>query len=67
MAHAAIQDILAGKEVDSSKAVFAWELAAGEGAENGIASSKEGAVILTNQNCYLFRAENGVKLAVRLI
>lgn len=61
IARAAIHDILAGKEVDLSKAVFAWELAAGEGAENGIASSKEGAVILTNQNCYLFRAENGVK------
>ena len=36
-------------------------LTPGEGAENGIAASKEGAVILTNQNCYLLRANNGVE------
>lgn len=28
--------------------------------ENGIAASKDGAVVLTNQNCYLLRAEEGV-------
>ena len=38
------------------------ELPAGEGAENGIAASREGAVILTNQNCYLLRANSGVEL-----
>ena len=45
-----------GKQTDLSKAVFVHELTPGEGAENGIAASKEGAVILTNQNCYLLRA-----------
>lgn len=57
----AIDAILNGKEADLANAVFVYELTPGEGAENGIAASKEGAVILTNQNCYLFRAENGVK------
>ena len=38
-----------------------YELEPGEGAENGIAASKEGAVILTNQNCYLLQADSGVK------
>ena len=46
---------------DLSDAVFVYELAPGEGAENGIAASKDGAVILTNQNCYLLQADNGVK------
>lgn len=50
-----------GKQTDLSKAVFVHELTPGEGAENGIAASKEGAVILTNQNCYLLRANNGVE------
>lgn len=57
----AIDTILNGKEADLANAVFVYELIPGEGAENGISASKEGAVILTNQNCYLFRAENGVK------
>lgn len=57
----AIDGILNGEEVDLSKAVFVYELTPGEGAENGIGASKDGAVILTNQNCYLFQAENGVK------
>lgn len=61
IARSAIDDILAGKEADLTRAVFVYELAPGEGAENGIASAKDGAVILTNQNCYLFKAENGVK------
>ena len=57
----AIDTILNGKEADLANAVFVYELTPGEGAENGISASKEGAAILTNQNCYLFRAENGVK------
>lgn len=57
----AIDTILNGKEADLANAVFVYELTPGEGAENGISASKEGAVILTNQSCYLFRAENGVK------
>ena len=62
IAHSAIDAILNGKQTDLSKAVFVHELTPGEGAENGIAASKEGAVILTNQNCYLLRAEDGVNV-----
>ena len=57
----AIDAILNGEETDLSEAVFVYDLAPGEGAENGIAASKDGAVILTNQNCYLLQADNGVK------
>ena len=57
----AIDKILNGEDVDLSDAVFVYELEPGEGAENGIAASKDGAVILTNQNCYLLQADNGVK------
>ena len=60
IAHSAIEAILNGEQADLSKAVFVYGLALGEGAENGIAASKDGAVILTNQNCYLLRAEEGV-------
>lgn len=56
-----IDAILDGEEVDLSDSVFVYELTPGEGAENGIAASKDGAVILTNQNCYLLQADNGVK------
>lgn len=59
--HTAIDNISAGKDVDLTEAVFVYELTPGEGAENGIASSKDGAVILTNQNCYLFQAKKGIK------
>ena len=64
IAHSAIDAILNGKQTDLSKAVFVHELTPGEGAENGIAASKEGAVILTNQNCYLLRAEDGVNVVL---
>ena len=57
----AIDAILNGEETDLTDAVFVYELAPGEGAENGIAASKDGAVILTNQNCYLLQADKGVK------
>ena len=61
IAHSAIEAILNGEQTDLSKAVFVYELTPGEGAENGIAASKDGAVILTNKNCYLLRANNGVE------
>ena len=60
--HQAIDTILNGGQTDLAKAVYVHELPPGEGAENGIAASREGAVILTNQNCYLLRAENGVEI-----
>ena len=63
IASSAIEAILNGEQADLSKAVFVHELTPGEGAENGIAASKDGAVILTNKNCYLLRAEDGVDVA----
>ena len=57
----AIEAILQGQTPDLSEAVYVYDLLPGEGAENGIAASKDGAVILTNQNCYLLRANNGVE------
>ena len=62
IARSAINAILNGKTVDLAKAVYVCDLPAGEGAENGIAASREGAVILTNQNCYLLRANEGVEV-----
>ena len=61
VSRAAIDKILNGEDVDLSDAVFVYELEPGEGAENGIAASKEGAVILTNLKCYLLQTDNGVK------
>ena len=62
IARSAIDAILNGETVDLAKAVYVCDLPAGEGAENGIAASKDGAVILTNQNCYLLRANEGVEV-----
>ena len=59
----AIEAILNGEQANLSDAVFVYELALGEGAENGIAASRDGAVILTNKNCYLLRAAGGVDVA----
>ena len=61
ISHSAISEILSGGKADLSEAVFVYDLTPGEGAENGIAASKDGAVILTNQNCYLLRANDGVE------
>ena len=61
ISRSAIDTILNGEEADLTNSVFVYELTPGEGAENGIASSKDGAVILTNLNCYLFSADNGVQ------
>ena len=61
VSRAAIDKILNGEDVDLSDSVFVYELEPGEDAENGIAASKEGAVILTNLKCYLLQADNGVK------
>lgn len=61
----AIQAILSGKDVDLEKEMHFYELEPGEGAENGIASSKAGTVILTNLACYLFQADEGVQAVWR--
>ena len=60
ISRSAIDSILSGEETNLSDAVFVYELTPGEGAENGISASKDGAVILTNTNCYLFQADNGI-------
>lgn len=60
IAHSAIDAIINGEDVDLSKAVYVLDLVPGEGAENGIAASRDGAVILTNSNCYLLKADDGV-------
>ena len=65
IARPAIDAILCGGQADLASAVFVYELTPGEGAENGIAASRDGAVILTNQNCYLLRAEDGVEVVWR--
>ncbi len=57
----AIDDTLNGISVDLQSEVHAYETELGEGTENGISSVKEGAVILTNQACYLMKANNGVE------
>lgn len=62
ISRSAIDAILNNEEVDLSTAIFVHELTPGEGAENGIASSKDGTVILTNQNCYLLKANDGVNV-----
>ena len=48
IAHSAIEAILNGEQTDLSKAVFVYELTPGEGAENGIAASKDG--VITSMN-----------------
>ena len=60
ISRAAIDSILNNEETNLADAVFVYELTPGEGAENGISASKDGAVILTNTNCYLFQADNGI-------
>ncbi len=61
----AIDEILAGGSPDLTEAFHVVETEPGEGAENGIASCADGTVILTNQACYLLRANNGVETVWR--
>ncbi len=62
----AIDDILAGIEPDLTSEVHFYALEPGEGTENGIASSPEGAVVLTNMACYLLSAGDGVDVKWRV-
>lgn len=55
-----------GAEASVEDGVRFLRLAEGEGAENGISSCEEGAVILTNMACYLLDADDGVKTAWRV-
>ena len=65
ISRAAIDTILAGGTADLSREGHVYAPAPGEGAENGIASCREGAVILTNLACYLLRANGGVEVVWR--
>ena len=65
ISHNAIDAILAGGTADLDHEVHVYAPAPGEGAENGIASCREGAVILTNLACYLLRANGGVEVVWR--
>ena len=65
ISHNAIETILAGGTADLDHEVHVYAPAPGEGAENGIASCREGAVILTNLACYLLRANGGVEVVWR--
>ncbi|MDO4548750.1 MAG: hypothetical protein Q4D04_11665, partial [Clostridia bacterium] len=56
---------LAGQTPDFSEGVFFYEPEPGEAAENGIASSKVGTVVLTNLACYMLRANGGVEVLWR--
>jgi len=57
-----IDSALNGKNPNLSSNIFFRKLTEGEGAENGISSSPEGVVILTNKSCYLLKDNNGVNI-----
>lgn len=65
ISRSAIDDILNGTSPDLTDDIFIHELPPGEGAENGIASCKDGTVVLTNQNCYLLTAAQQVNVKWR--
>ncbi len=58
-----IDKCLAGeKDLDASGYLHYIRMEDGEGAENGIGSHKEGCVVLTNKECYMLSADNGVNV-----
>lgn len=62
----AIKDLKDGKDnFVPENSVYVYETIPGEGAENGIASSEKGCVILTNKACYLLNANDGVDVVWR--
>lgn len=60
-----MEEAKAGGSPDADGNMFFYRLSEGESAENGISSHEEGAVILTNQACYLFKADSGVTVSWR--
>ena len=60
-----MQQLETGQAVPLDGNVFFYPLAQGESAENGIAANQDGAVILTNQACYMLAADNGVSVTWR--
>lgn len=62
----AIKDLKEGENnFEPEKSVHVYETIPGEGAENGIASTENGCIILTNKACYLLRAKDGVDVVWR--
>lgn len=57
-----IQKTMNGEKASIDDNIFVHKLADGEGAENGISSNEDGAVILTNKSCYMLEADNEVKV-----
>jgi len=64
LSHDYIKNALDGQtSEDISKYIHFQRFEPGEGAENGISSSENGVVILTNKRCYMFNADSdgGIK------
>lgn len=57
-----IEKAMNGENPSIDDNVFLYKLTDGEGAENGISSNEDGAVILTNKSCYMLEADHGVKV-----
>jgi len=57
-----IDKAVSGEEISLEDNLFFSKLKDGEGAENGISSNEDGAVILTNTTCYMLGADNGVHI-----
>lgn len=60
-----MQQLDTGQTVPLEGNIFFYPLAAGEGAENGIAANPDGAVVLTNMACYMLTAQDGAQLTWR--
>lgn len=58
-----IDAVCAGQSAPAGEHLFFKKLTQGEGAENGISSCPEGAVVLTNKTCYMLKAQNGVAVS----
>ena len=57
-----IEKTMNRQKAPAEDSLYFYRLADGEGAENGISSNEDGAVILTNKSCYMLNADNGVKV-----
>lgn len=60
-----IDGVLGGENPSLDGNIFFHALGQGESAENGISSNEDGAVILTNQACYMVGANDGVEVIWR--
>lgn len=58
ISHEYMEKALNGEEVSAEDYLHFYRLSDGEGAENGISSGEQGAVILTNKACYMLNAND---------